>query len=265
MGVLERNNVTVLGNGATTIVFAHGYGCDQTMWNLVTPHFTDRYRVVLFDYVGCGKSDPLAYRPGRYHTLDGYAQDLLEVCAAVDAQDAILVGHSVSSMIGVLAARREPQRFRQVVMLCPSPKYINEPDFAWGFDRAAIDGLLDMIETGQAGWSSFLAGLVVNDANRADLADDLNRSFCAMEPEVARRFAEATFFADNRADLDGFELPCLVVQCSNDVVAAPHVGEYVHSHLVNSTLVVLDADGHCPHLSHPADTVRAIDAFLAAA
>ena len=265
MSAAERNNVTVLGDGPMTMVLAHGYGCDQTMWRLVAPHFAETYRVVTFDYVGCGKADVRSYDPRRYATLGGYAQDVLDICSELDVQNAVFVGHSVSSMVGLLAAKQQPNHFEKLVMLCPSPRYVNEPDFEWGFDRAAIEGLLDMIEGGRHDWSTFLAGLVVHDDERQDLAAELEQSFCTMEPDIARRFAAATFYADNRADLVGFDARTLIVQCTRDIVSAPPVGQYVHEHLANSTMSYLDVAGHCPHLSHPAQTIETIDAFLAAA
>ena len=265
MDVLRRNNVTVSGDGPSTMVLAHGYGCDQTMWNLVAPHFAKTHRVVAFDYVGCGQSDLSAFDPNRYASLRGYAQDVVEICDALDITNATFVGHSVSSMVGLLAAKERPERIHDLVMLCPSPRYINEPDFPWGFDQEAISGLLDMIESGQTGWTSFLAGLVVNNDTRGDLTTQFDETFCALDPDVARRFAETTFCSDNRADLDGFDAPCLIVQCRDDIVASPVVGEYVHRHLANSTLTMLEVAGHCPHLSHPTETIAAIDSFLAAA
>jgi sigma-B regulation protein RsbQ len=261
--VLSRNNVRVFGSGAQTILFAHGFGCDQNMWRLVTPAFENDYRVVLFDYVGSGKSDLAAYDPQRYETLDGYVQDVLDVCEALDLHDAIFVGHSVSSMIGAVAARREPGRFSRLIMIGPSPRYINDGDYVGGFERADIEGLLDLMDRNFIGWADFLAPVIMKNEERPELTAELHGSFCSTDPKIARRFAEATFFADNRADLPHVTTPSLVLQCSEDAIAPREVGEYVWRNLPDGTFRMLKATGHCPHLSHPEETVGAIKEYLA--
>jgi sigma-B regulation protein RsbQ len=261
--VLARNHVHVSGSGSQPMVFAHGFGCDQNMWRYVTPAFEADYRIVLFDYVGSGKSDLRAYDPERYATLDGYAQDVLDVCAALDLEDVILVGHSVSSMIGVLAANREPERFAHLIMVGPSPRYIDEPGYVGGFQRADIEGLLEMMDKNFIGWANFLAPAIMKNPERPELGAELTESFCSTDPVVARRVAEATFFADNREDLPRLRVPSLILQCSEDMVAPEQVGEYVHRNTPGSTLRVMRATGHCPHMSHPEETVQAIAEYLA--
>src|SRR5215218_2669160 len=199
--ILSRNNVRVSGRGTQPMLFAHGFGCDQNMWRFVAPAFEDDYRVVLFDYVGSGKSDLAAYDGARYATLDGYAQDVLDVVHALDLRDVILVGHSVSSMVAVLAANREPDRFERLILIGPSPRYINDTGYVGGFERADIEGLLDTMERNYLGWASFLTPIIMKNADRPELTQELEASFCSTDPEISRRFAEATFFADNRDDL----------------------------------------------------------------
>ena len=260
--IRSRNNVVIRGEGTQPMLFAHGFGCDQNMWRFVAPAFEADYRVVLFDYVGSGKSDWSAYDPQRYATLDGYARDVLEVCADLDLRDIVFVGHSVSSMIGVLAANAEPERFAKLILIGPSPRYINEGDYVGGFERADIEGLLDTMERNYLGWASFLTPVIMKNADRPELTRELEASFCSTDPEIARRFAEATFFSDNRADLPRVRVPSLVVQCSDDAIAPVAVGEYTSRHLPDSTLRIMEASGHCPHMSHPEATVRAMKEYL---
>jgi sigma-B regulation protein RsbQ len=244
------------------MVFAHGFGCDQNMWRFVAPAFMEDYRVVLFDYVGSGLSDVSCWDPQRYDRLDGYALDPLEVCTGHDLSDVILVGHSVSSMIAILAANQQPERFSELILIGPSPCYINEPGYVGGFDRSDLDGLFEMMDRNFVGWANYLAPAIMKNAERPELAGELTESFCSTDPLMARTFAAATFYSDNRADLDAVSVPSLILQCSDDVVAPTEVGSYVHRHLRDSTLHVLDATGHCPHMSHPAETIAAMRAYL---
>jgi sigma-B regulation protein RsbQ len=233
------------------------------MWRFVTPAFEDDYRIVLFDYVGSGKSDLRAYDPARYASLDGYAQDVLDVCHALDLRDVIFVGHSVSSMVGVLAANREPERFSRLVLVGPSPRYINDPpDYVGGFERADIDALLETMEKNYIGWAHFLAPAIMKNPDRPELSRELEASFCSTDPVIARRFAEATFFADNRGDLVAVRVPSLIMQCSEDMIAPLEVGDYLQLTLPGSTLRVLRATGHCPHMSHPEETIEVIREYL---
>jgi sigma-B regulation protein RsbQ len=261
--IITRNNVKVSGRGTQPMLFAHGFGCDQNMWRFVTPAFEDDYRIVLFDYVGSGQSDLAAYDPERYSSLAGYAQDVLDICAALDLRDVVFVGHSVSSMIGVLAANAEPERFERLVLVGPSPRYVNDaPDYVGGFERSDIEGLLETMERNYIGWANFLAPAIMKNPEHPELSAELEASFCSTDPVIARRFAEATFFADNRADLAAVRVPSLIMQCTDDMIAPLPVGNYLRDALPGSTLRVMRATGHCPHMSHPDETIAVIREYL---
>lgn len=263
MAVQTRHNVHLRGpSDAQPMVFAHGFGCDQHMWRHLVPHFEDRYRVVLFDHVGAGGSDLSAYDPERYATLDGYADDVVELCEALELDDVVFVGHSVSAMIGVLAAARAPGRFAHLVLIGPSPRYLDDGDYVGGFGADDIDGLLASLESNYLGWSAAMAPTIMGNADRPELGAELTASFCRTDPEIQKRFARVTFLGDNRADLSRVQTPCLVLQCSDDVIAPVEVGRYVHKNLADSTFVQLDATGHCPNLSAPDETAEAIDHYL---
>ena len=262
---LVRNNVHVSGAGDTALVFAHGFGCDQQMWRMVAPAFEATHKVVLFDFVGSGRADRAAYDPARYGTLEGYATDILEICEALDLRGAVLVGHSVSATSAILAANRAPDRFSRLVLVAPSPRYLNDPPgYTGGFERDDILGLLGMMEKNFAGWAGFLGPLVMGNPDRPALAGELTATFCAADPAITRRFAEVTFLSDHRQDLAKVSVPSLILQCSQDAIAPEVVGEYLHRHLARSTLRRLAATGHCPQLSHPQETVEAIREYLAA-
>ena len=263
MDVVARNNVTVSGReDGPPMVFAHGFGCDQNMWRHVAPAFADEYRIVLFDHVGAGGSDLSAYEPGRYASLDGYADDVLEICAELGLERVVFVGHSVSAMIGVLAAKREPERFERLVLVGPSPRYVDEGDYVGGFSAEDIDGLLESLESNFLGWSGQMAPVIVGNPDRPELGEELTNSFCRTDPEIAKQFARVTFLSDNRADLPGVQTRSLILQCSDDVIAPRAVGEYVHARMPHSELMLLEATGHCPNLSAPDETIAAIRAFL---
>ncbi|MGI6873853.1 alpha/beta fold hydrolase [Amycolatopsis sp. 3B14] len=264
MDIRTRNAVTVAGRpGGQPMVFAHGFGCDQAMWRLVTPAFEPDYQLVLFDYVGAGGSDLGAWRPERYATLDGYADDVLEICAELDLEEVVFVGHSVSSMVGVLAAAREPSRFAGLVMVCPSPCYLDDDGYTGGFTRPDIDELLESLDSNYLGWSAAMAPVIMGNPDRPHLGAELTNSFCRTDPHIAREFARVTFLSDNRDDLAKVPVPSLVLQSRHDAIAPVPVGEYVHEQLPDSELVVLEVNGHCPHLSDPDLTTAAIGAFLA--
>ncbi|MDP1818769.1 MAG: alpha/beta hydrolase [Acidimicrobiales bacterium] len=262
--VVARFNITESGvSDGQPILFAHGFGCDQNMWRLVAPAFADRYRVLLFDHVGSGASTA-PYDPERYGTLDGYVQDVLDICQELDLTDVVFVGHSVSSMIGALAAIAAPGRFAKLVFVGPSPRYIDDEGYRGGFAEADISELLDSLEANYLGWSSAMAPVIMGNADRPELGEELTTSFCATDPAIARRFAEVTFRSDNRDDLSKVVVPTLVLQCSSDAIAPVEVGEYVTRTMPDARMVLLDATGHCPHLSAPGPTIEAIDAFLRA-
>jgi sigma-B regulation protein RsbQ len=258
----QRHNIHVVGRGETDMIFAHGYGCDQNMWRFITPAFEDRYRIVLFDYVGAGKSDIAAYSRQKYGTLQGYADDVLDIIDAVGGEPVLFVGHSVSAMIGVLASIRKPQAFQSLVLVGPSPFYINDGIYAGGFSRSDIEGLLKMLDDNHLGWSKAMAPAIMKNPERPELAQELENSFCRTDPRIAKHFGRVTFLSDNRADLSRVTVPTLVLQCSHDDIAPDCVGEYVHRNIPGSSFVRLEATGHCPHMSAPDETIRAIREYL---
>ena len=262
--VLDRHAVRITGNpNGQPMLFAHGFGCDQTLWRFITPAFEQDHRVITFDYVGAGKSSRSAYDPTRYSTLDGYARDILEICERLDLSDVVLVGHSVSATVALLASIAEPARFSRLVLVTPSPRYIDDPpDYRGGFSKSDIDGLLDMMDVNAMGWVAFLAPIVMGNPDRPELAGDLETTFCSIDPVMARQFAEVTFYADNRVDLERVVVPSLIIQCTNDAVAPVAVGDYMHRRLRDSEMTIIDATGHCPHVSHPRETIKAIRSYL---
>jgi sigma-B regulation protein RsbQ len=263
MNVLARNNVRVSGRtDAPAMVFAHGFGCDQNMWRFITPAFEDAHRIVLFDHVGAGGSDLNAYSRDRYGTLQGYADDVLQIYRELELADTIFVGHSVSAMIGVLAAITDPDRFAKLILIGPSPRYIDDTDYVGGFQEPDIEALLDSLDSNYFGWSSAMAPVIMGNADRPELASELTNSFCRTDPEIARHFAGVTFLSDNRADLSQLKTSSLILQCADDAIAPRAVGEYVHSQIPDSELVMMRATGHCPNLSAPAETIAAIKDFL---
>jgi len=262
MSVLQRNNVRCLGSGSRPMLFAHGFGCDQNMWRFITPAFEASHRIVLFDHVGSGKSDLRAYDRRKYSQLQGYAADVLEICRELALEDVVFVGHSVSAMIGILAAIAEPRRFSKLVLVGPSPCYIDDEGYRGGFARKDLEELLEFMDANFLGWAGAVAPKIMGNAERPDLADELTNSFCRTDPDIARHFARVTFMSDNRADLPKVQVPCLVLQCSQDIIAPTEVGEYVHRHLPGSRLVLMRATGHCPNLSAPEETIEAMRSFL---
>jgi len=264
MDALRRNNITVSGAGERTLVFVHGFGCDQGMWRLVAPAFEARYRVVLLDLVGAGSSDLTAYDPARYHSLDAHADDLLEVLRALDLPPVALIGHSVSAIIGVLAAIREPARFAGLVMLNPSPHYLNAPGYPGGFERADIEDLLEVMANNYLGWAAGFAPVVMGAPGQPALSQELAASFCRTTPAIARHFARVIFLGDHRADLPLLRTPTLIVQSAEDAIAPPAVGRYVQQQVAGSQLVVVPTTSHCAHLSAPQATIAALAPFLAA-
>jgi sigma-B regulation protein RsbQ len=262
--VIARNNVVTAGwTDGQPLMFAHGFGCDQNMWRFVEPAFRDSFRTVLFDYVGAGRSDLAAYDPARYESLDGYALDVLEIVDALGLRDVIFVGHSVSAMIGVLASLSAPERFAALVLVGPSPRYIDDDGYVGGFSRSDIDALLESLESNYLGWSTAMAPTIMGNPDRPELGAELTESFCRTDPDVQKRFARATFLSDNRSDLTRVAVPTLVLQCSDDVIAPTAVGRFVAQQLPAGRFVQLAATGHCPNLSAPQETIDAIKAFVA--
>jgi sigma-B regulation protein RsbQ len=258
MSVVLRNNVKIFGSGTIPFVFAHGYGCDQNMWRFVAPAFQDKYKIVLYDHVGFGKSDLTAFQPTKYSDLNGYAQDLIEICNELGMRRIVFAGHSVGAMIGVLAAIQEPDLFRKLVLIGPSPCYINDGDYVGGFAKQDIDGLLEFLDSNHLGWSNTMAPVIMGNPDRPELAEELANSFCRTDPEIAKHFARLTFLSDNRADLSKLTVPSVILQCSQDAIAPTSVGDYIQRHLVHSSLIHLKATGHCPQLSAPQETIEAM-------
>ncbi|WP_426237745.1 alpha/beta fold hydrolase [Pararhizobium sp. DWP1-1-3] len=262
MSFSRRNNAKITGNGTRTMVFAHGFGCDQNMWRYVAPQFEDDFRVVTFDHVGAGGSDHSSYDFHKYGTLEGYASDIVELGHELGIHDGIFVGHSVSAMMGVLASSRAPNMFSRLVLVGPSPRYINDGDYHGGFTQGQVDELLEFLDSNHMGWSQAMAPVIMGNPEHPELSEELTNSFCKTDPEIAKHFARATFMADNRADLDNVTVPSLILQCAEDVIAPVSVGHYLHAKLPDSKLVLMKATGHCPNLSHPKETTEAIRSFV---
>jgi sigma-B regulation protein RsbQ len=262
VGVIERNNVYVRGSGERAMVFAHGFGCDQNMWRFVEPAFKDDFRTVLFDHVGAGGSDLKAYDKAKYSTLEGYANDVVEIGRELGLKDAVFVGHSVSSMIGALAVEKAPGMFGKLVMVGPSARYIDDGDYIGGFSERQIDELLQFLELNHMGWSAQMAPAIMGNPDRPELGEELTNSFCRTDPEIAKAFARVTFTSDNRADLAKVDIPTLILQCSEDIIASKEVGEFVHRGIPNSEIIVLEATGHCPNLSAPDEVISAMRSFV---
>ncbi|MFJ6086755.1 alpha/beta fold hydrolase [Streptomyces sp. NPDC092369] len=267
MDVRSRNHVTVTGPvGGPVVMLAHGFGCDQNMWRLVVPVLEKDFRVVLFDHVGSGNSDPSAWTRDRYSSLDGYVDDVLELRRELALGPVTFVGHSVSAMMGVLAAAREPEAFAGLVLLAPSPCFVDDPDTGYrgGFSAEDIDELLESLDANYLGWSGAMAPVIMGNPERPELGQELTNSFCRTDPEIARVFARVTFLSDNRRDLARVSVPTLVAQCSRDAIAPPEVGAFVQARIPGSRLVTLNATGHCPQLAAPEETAAAIAAFVSA-
>lgn len=263
MTIKKRNNVRVIGDGDATMVFAHGFGCDQNMWRLLAPAYAKNYRTVLLDLVGSGMSDLTAFDKDKYGSLQGHADDVLEVIRDFGHGPVIFVGHSVSAMIGMLADLSAPGVIAAHAMIGPSPCYVNDGDYVGGFERKDIESLLQTLEANYLGWSSTMAPAIMGSPEQPDLGDELTNSFCRTDPEIAKHFAGVTFLSDHRALLPKLTTPTLILQCDDDLIAPIAVGEYMHKVLSNSTLKIIENVGHCPHLSQPSASASAIDAFLA--
>jgi sigma-B regulation protein RsbQ len=261
-GIIERNNVNIQGVGQKAMVFAHGFGCDQNMWRFVAPAFETDFRTVLFDHVGAGGSNLAAYDKGKYSTLAGYADDVVEIGRELGLRDAVFVGHSVSSMIGVLAAEKAPAMFSKLVLVGPSARYIDDEGYVGGFSAKQIQELLEFLEANHMGWSAQMAPMIMGNPERPELGQELTNSFCRTDPEIAKAFARVTFTSDNREDLARVSVPTLVLQCSEDIIASEQVGDFVNRTIPNSRMIVLRATGHCPNLSAPEEVISAMRTFV---
>ena len=263
VSIVTRHNISISGKpDGQPIVFAHGFGCDQNMWRYVAPRFENEFRVVLFDHVGAGNSDPSVYDPQRYSSLSGYAGDVVAICTELGLRDVVFVGHSVSAMIGVLAAAAAPELFAKLVLVGPSPRYLNDDDYVGGFSADDINDMLESLESNYLGWSSAIAPVIMGHADRPELGKELTESFCRADPSIARQFARVTFLSDNREDLPAVATPTLILQCANDAIAPVSVGEFVRDRMPNASMVLLNTTGHCPNLSAPEETTAAIDQFV---
>jgi sigma-B regulation protein RsbQ len=262
MDAIRRNSVKVFGSGERTLMFAHGYGCDQNMWRHVVPSFVDEYKIILFDYVGSGCSDVSAFDRTRYSTLRGYAKDIVEILDELNIQRVNFVGHSVSSMIGALASIERPELFETITMIGPSPCYINQGDYVGGYERSDIEGLLETLESNHVAWAATMAPLIMGNLETPEHAAELEASFCRMDPSLAHHFARVTFLSDNRNDLPKVSAKTLILQCQKDVIAGVDVGKYVNRCLPNSQFVMMDATGHCPHMSAPREVAEELRKFL---
>lgn len=262
MTAVARNNVKVLGSGQRAMVFAHGFGCDQNMWRFVAPAFQGDFRTVLFDNVGAGGSDPTAYDSVKYASLAGYAADVVEICRELELTEVVFVGHSVSAMIGILASLQAPELFDRLVLVGPSPRYIDDDEYVGGFAQTQIEELLEFLGENPMAWSAAMAPVIMGNADRPELGEELTASFCRTDPAIAKEFARTTFMSDNRSDLPNVKAPTLILQCTDDIIAPIAVGEYVHGKIANSRLVMMDATGHCPNLSAPAEVIAAIQSFV---
>ncbi|MFT4645646.1 MAG: sigma-B regulation protein RsbQ [Planctomycetota bacterium] len=260
--LVARNNITIHGTGSKSMFLVHGYGCDQNMWRFITPQFKENYRIILIDLVGSGKSDENAYDFDKYSSLEGYADDIIEICDALNLKDVCFVGHSVSAIIGLLAAVKRPALFKKLIMIGPSPRYINDAVYFGGFSQNDIDDLMETLDSNYLGWSSAMAPVIMGNSDRPELAAELEESFCQNNPEIAKHFAKVTFQGDNRSDLNKLTTDTLIIQSMEDAIASVKVGQYVHENIANSRLVILETTGHCPHLSFPNQTIEAMKKYL---
>lgn len=262
MNAIQRNNVTVKGKGTQVMLFAHGFGCDQNMWRFITPAFLEDYKVILFDHVGAGNSDISAYNTENYSQLEGYAADIINICEEMELSDIIFVGHSVSSIIGMIASIEKPHLFKSLIMVSPSPSYINDGDYYGGFTQYQITELMESLDNNHLGWSMTMAPIIMANPEREELAEELTDSFCRSNPDIAKEFARTTFLSDKRALLPEVNIPTLILQCSEDVIAPEEVGIFMHEKIKDSKIVMMKATGHCPNLSAPDETIEAMKTFL---
>jgi sigma-B regulation protein RsbQ len=260
--LVAKNNITIQGTGSKSMFLVHGYGCDQNMWKFITPQFKEDYRIILIDLVGSGKSDENAYDYDKYSSLEGYADDIIEICDALNLKDICFVGHSVGAIIGLLAAVKRPALFEKLIMIGPSPRYINDVVYFGGFSQNDIDDLMETLDSNYLGWSSAMAPVIMGNPDRPELAAELEESFCQNNPEIAKHFAKVTFQGDNRSDLNKLTTDTLIIQSMEDAIASVKVGRYVHENIANSKFVILETTGHCPHLSDPNQTIEAIKKYL---
>lgn len=262
MDSIKKNNVNILGKGKHVLLFVHGYGCNQNMWRFMTPDFEDDYKVILMDLVGYGESDIKSFDKEKYSSLKGYATDIIDVCQELDLKQITLIGHSVSSMIGLHVSLMAPELIDHLIMIGPSPCYINQDNYIGGFSKADIDELIDTLNSNYLGWSSAITPVIMGNPDQPELTDELNNSFCQTDPEIAKQFAKVTFMGDERKYLEECSAKTLIIQSKKDIIAPIEVGKFVHSKIKNSELKILNINGHCPHMSSPKATTKAIKEYL---
>ncbi|WP_186576055.1 alpha/beta fold hydrolase [Aquibacillus kalidii] len=260
---ITRNNVKVRGTGKQPMIFAPGFNFDQNVWSKVSKEFEKDYQVVLFDYVGFGESDIHAYDPSKYSTITGYVEDLLDICSELNMSEAVFIGHSIGSMIGMLASIKAPNLFSKLIMIGPSPYLQNEPPhYIGGFEKEDLTGLMDMLDKNYMSWATNVAATIVNDPTSSNIATEIEDLFSQNDPYITRKFADVVFFSDNRKYIPQVTVPSFIIQCSDDIFVPTTVAEYMHKHLSNSTITYAKAIGHCPHLSHPNETIDIINEYL---
>lgn len=262
MNISERNNIKIIGNGTQTLMFAHGFGCDQNTWKLVTPAFSEHYKIILFDYIGAGQADIRAYDSQRYSNLKGYAQDVIDICEELQLKDVIFIGHCVSSMIGALASIQAPYFFKKLIFIGPSPRYINDAGYFGGMEKEDLEALLDVMDSNYLGWSNAMAPAIVGNPQRPELGEDLAVSFTTVDLDIAKQFARVLFLSDNRNDLPLVTVPSLTIQGKEDILTSEQVSDYIHQHMPGNQIAMLDSSGHCPHLSDPEAVINAINDFI---
>lgn len=263
MEITKRNNVKIIGKGSQVIMFAHGFGADQNSWKGIIPAFIPDFKIILFDYVGSGNSDIGSYNASRYNNLSGYADDVIDICKALDLEDVIFVGHSVSSMVGVLASLKMPSLFKKIVFIGPSPRYINDEGYYGGMEEPDLEALLEMMDSNYLGWAGNMAPAIVGNADRPEHWENLSASFCATDPNIAKQFARVTFLSDNRKDLPLLKIPSLTIQCRDDILTSETVAKYILKHTPGNKMVLLDSTGHCPHLTDTDNVIKTIKEFIA--
>ncbi len=259
----KRNNIKVIGTGNTTIMLAHGFGCDQNMWRLLIPYLKDDCKLVLFDYVGSGNSIKQSFNLERYSDLYGYAKDVNEIIDYLNLTKVHFIGHSVSAMIGLIAQINTPDKFSSLTMVCPSPCFLNKPpSYIGGFEAEDLEELLSLMDKNYMGWANYLSPLVMGATNSKELIDELSNSFCSTDPLMAKQFARATFFGDYRHLLSKSACKTLILQSENDNLASLEIGHYIDNEMQNSELKIIDADGHCLHMTHPSVISPLIHTFV---
>ena len=262
MNALKKNNVTITGLGTQPLIFAHGFGTDQSAWRFIQNDFEDRFKLILYDNVAAGKSDDTVFSPNKYNNLYTYANDLLDICREIDLSDAYFVGHSVSGMIGMLAAIEEPRYFSKIVMVGASPRYLNDDGYVGGFDQTGIDRLYAAMTANYYAWVNGFAGLAMGNPDRPELSQEFARTLSSIRPDIAISVAKTVFQSDYRSELPKFGIETLILQSTDDIAVPQEVGEYLHAHLKGSKLINVNSTGHLPHISAPREVSKAVSDFI---